>query len=800
MKRVIRATKNPAVTKRETRNALLARKIGAEGIVLLENNGVLPLKSNTVALYGLGARHTAFGGTGSGENRPRYRVNIEEGLKNAGCQIVNGAWLDSLDEAYERERRVWRKQLIKGLKKCKKTAQMDYASAHPFLPPLGPEIKKEGTMPAIYVLTRQAGEGSDRKTEAGDYYIRPEEFAQLKTLCSLYDETILILNVSGVIDLSFTKELSLSAILLTLQGGMEAGGSAADVLLGKVTPSGRLASTWAERYEDYPSYNTYSYQNGNPREEDYFENLYVGYRWFHAHGKKARYPFGYGLSYTTFRKACKQIAVKGSKVSCSVLVENIGSCAGREVIQLYLSVPAGKLKKERVSLAGFAKSALLQPQESEEVEVTFDLRDFASYDIKRAAFILEAGEYLLYLGNNAEKLTEIGVLSLEKEVITEQCKNVCAMKREIAFFTPPAVEREIPDFERIPIHADEIECVTHSYKKPTAPDTKQIKLSIKQKIKLLVGTSYLGGVRNTVFGAAGYTTSAFYKRGIPNMPMTDGPQGLNVSPVTKKPKQNLFNIPAIPEAMRYGILGLLAGGTPKAGRNTYYQYATAFPSEALCAQTWDEALLMEEGRAIGEEMEEFGVTYFLAPAMNLQRSPLCGRNYEYYSEDPYLTGKIAAALTSGVQEQKGRYATLKHFACNNLETERNLSSSNLDERTLREIYLKAFKIAVREAAPKSVMASYNKVNGKYVVNSFELLTDVLRNEFQFEGVVMTDWLAAGHDNSYVELCPKAGCDLIMPGFPTEVKKIYRAYKKGKITREEIEISASRIIQAALNQY
>ena len=323
-------------------------------------------------------------------------------------------------------------------------------------------------------------------------------------------------------------------------------------------------------------------------------------------------------------------------------------------------------------------------------------------------------------------------------------------------------------------------------------------LKLNEQIKLLVGTSYLGGVRDTVFGAAGYTTSAYFRRGIVNMPMTDGPQGLNVSPVSKRPKQNIFNIPAIPEAMRYGILGLLAGRELKKG--TYYQYATAFPSETLCAQTWDEKLIREEGRAIGEEMDEFGVVYFLAPAMNIQRNPLCGRNYEYYSEDPVLTGRLAAAIASGVQEHRGRYATLKHYACNNLETERNLSSSNLSERTLREIYLKAFKIAVRDAKARSVMASYNRVNGEYVCNSYALLTDVLRNEFGFDGVVMTDWLAAGHGESYVEKCAPAGCDLVMPGLPGEAKKIKRALKQGKITKEQIEISAGRIIKAALKEY
>ena len=805
MKRAIRATTDSAVSGREIKNALLARKIGAEGAVLLKNNGVLPLTASEVALYGVGARHTAFGGTGSGECRPRYRVTIEEGLKNAGVAVTTDAFLDGLDGEYESAYRAWRKSLNKGLKKCKKTAQMDYASAHPFLPPLGGEIiKRDSAETALYVLTRQAGEGADRKTEAGDYYIRSEEFEQLKALCGQYQNVVLILNTCGVIDLSFTKELSLSAILYISLAGMEAGNAAADVLLGKVSPSGKLTATWAERYEDYPSHDIYSYRNGNPREEDYPEDVYAGYRWFHANGLSARYPFGYGLSYTRFEATCEEIIVKKSAVACTVSVKNIGERAGREVVQIYLSAPDGKLKKERVSLAGFQKTGLLEPDGREEVKVAFDLRDFASYDEESASFLLEAGDYILYLGSHAQRLTPVGVLSLSKTVATEKCKNVCSVKRELAFFAPPEREREIPALPKIPPDGDSFDCVVHTYPKSALQEGGAAfeKLSLSDKIKLLVGTSYLGAVKNTVFGAAGYTTSRFVRRGIPNMPMTDGPQGLNVSPASLGPKQNFINLPALPESMRFGFLGWLSGlGTPKAGtrRRVYYQYATAFPIETLAAQTFDCDLLRDMGRAVGEEMEEFGVSFFLAPAMNIHRNPLCGRNYEYYSEDPLLTGKLAAAVASGVQERAGRYATLKHYACNNSETERNLSSSNLSERALREIYLKAFKIAVREGKPEGVMASYNMVNGEYVCNSYALLTDVLRNEFGFDGLVMTDWLAAGHDGSYVERCAPAGCDLVMPGFPAEVKKIRRAYKRGEISKEEIALCALRVFNAAIKR-
>lgn len=272
MKRIIRATTNPAISEREKRNAALARKIGAEGIVLLENDGTLPLKEKKAALYGFGARHTAFGGTGSGENRPRYRVTIEEGLLNAGFTVTTRSWLDDFDRSYLSAYETWHAELTEGLKKCKKLEQMDYASAHPFMPPFGRDITEadraaSDTDTALYVLTRQAGEGADRKTEAGDYFILKEELAQLRQLCRLYENVVLLLNISGVMDLGFLDELRLSAVVLLLQGGMEAGNAAADVLSGKVDPSGRLTDTWAKRYEDYPCHDTYSYRSGNAREE-----------------------------------------------------------------------------------------------------------------------------------------------------------------------------------------------------------------------------------------------------------------------------------------------------------------------------------------------------------------------------------------------------------------------------------------------------------------------------------------------------------------------------------------------------
>lgn len=812
MKRMIRATTNPEISLREKEHAALARKLCAEGMVLLENNGVLPLRDTSVALYGFGARHTCFGGTGSGESRPRYRVNIEEGLKNAGLHVTTQSWLDDFDREYDLAYKTWRKDLTEGLKKCSKLQQMDYASAHPFLPPFGRDITEEdarssASSVALYVLTRQAGEGADRQTVPGDYYIREEELSHLKALTALYEQVVLILNIGGIMDLSFTREVKLSATVYALQGGMEMGNGLADLLTGKVNPCGKLTDTWAERYEDYPCHDTFSYRSGDARREEYREGIYTGYRWFDLQRIAPRYPFGYGLSYTTFSIEAESMEVSGSHIALQAKVTNTGSRPGREVVQLYLTAPEGRLKKEVQSLAAFAKSPEILPGESITLPLHFDLRDCASFDSDHSCWVLEAGRYILHLGNSSRCHTPLGALVLDTTVVTEQVQAVCPLKETLSLLPLPEREEQVlADVPCYPVEASAFATVTHTYAAPELLHEEELdrvmeKLTLQDMTNLLVGTSYVGPVRNTVFGAGGTTTSAYIKKGIPNMPMSDGPQGLNLVARALKPRQNFLTIPALPDTLQYGAVNFFAKlSQPKEQekRTVYYQYCTAWPQETLAAQTWDVELLHAQGDAVGREMEEFGVVYWLAPGMNLHRNPLCGRNYEYYAEDPLLTGKIAAAVTRGVQSHKGCYVTLKHFACNNLECERNQSDSILEERTLRETYLKAFRIAVTEGNARGIMASYNKVNGVYVPNNHDLLTRVLRNEWGFEGIVMTDWFASGHDGCLNELCCQAGTDLIMPGTPDIPGTLRKALKAGTLSPEDVERSARRIVYAALH--
>ena len=342
----------------------------------------------------------------------------------------------------------------------------------------------------------------------------------------------------------------------------------------------------------------------------------------------------------------------------------------------------------------------------------------------------------------------------------------------------------------VTLTASDINTVTHSYDTPDFEHSEKIDsiisgMTVKDMTELIVGRTYFGPFRHRVFGAVGYTTSKLFHKGIDAMPMADGPQGINLTRVSKKPRHNFYAVPTLPSAMRK--THKIAGTESVTGNNHYYQFCTSWPCETLVAQTWDTELAYQMGNAVGIEMLEYGIVFWLAPALNIHRNPLCGRNFEYYSEDPVLTGNMAASITKGVQSHKGCYVTLKHFAANNLETNRNVSSSNLDEKTLREIYLKAFKIAVTKADPKSVMCSYNKINGTYTALDYNLQTNVLRNEWGFDGIVMTDWFATGHDESLDELCCKAS-------------KIRKALKKGLITKEDIERSARRIIKLAIESH
>lgn len=798
---------------REREHRALARRAAAEGMVLLKNDGVLPMQPGKVALYGAGSRMTVKGGSGSGDVRERYSVTIEQGLQKAGFTFPNTLWMDRFERKYRADVKAWRDAVEE---KCKaytpiRTMQMfimigENPMPYPSVIPVAEDELTEETDTAIYVVARQAGEGRDRRAEKGDYLLSDLEVESLRRLSAHYGRLILVINCGSVMDLSVLDEIRIDAVLYYAQGGMEGGNALADVLTGRVTPSGKLTDTWGMRYEDYPSADTYSHRNGVLDHEDYLEGIYVGYRWFEAKGLPVRYPFGFGLSYTEFARRIDSVAVQGTEVTARVTVTNTGEIySGREVVQLYLAKPQGRLGAERKSLAAFAKTGLLAPGESGTVTLTFDLAEQAGFDTEKSAFLLEAGEYGILVGSSSADAAPAAVLLLPCEVLTEKVDRIFQNAPEFADFQPDRSDAVYgAALPRIPVDPAAFETVTHTYRMPAERISPKVaekldQLSKEDLIRLCCGGGYSIRCFNNVMGAAGRTCTKLLKKGIPNIVLADGPAGLNVNQSVAIMRDGTPRYPdGLPGDWQWGWLkkwGRLVQAKPGKGRPVYC-FMTAWPSETLQAQTWDTALLEEIGRAVGREMREIGVSVWLAPGLNIHRNPLCGRNFEYYSEDPLVSGRMAAAITRGVQSQGGVGITVKHFCCNNQEDNRTGVSENVSERALREIYLRGFRIAVREGKPWTVMTSYNKVNGVYTPNSYDLCTRVLRGEWGFEGLVMSDWNATDQCSHAAAI--RAGNDLMMPGNAGVYQALKAAVKSGELTREQLRASAARVLKVVFD--
>ena len=814
--KIVKAGTNPEPTQFELENRALARKAAAEGFVLLENDGVLPLKGKRIAIYGSGARMTVKGGTGSGQVRERYSVNIAQGMENAGFEVTSKAWLDRFDQFYADTYEAYRleqEEKVKGIREFGKILHMVTPFQHPTgIPVTEEDVAASECDTAIYVLARQAGEGNDRYDQQGDYRLDDVERENLEFVSKNYKNFIVVVNAGGVIDVSFLDTLHVSALVYYVQGGEEGGNALADALSGKVNFSGKLATSWAYRFEDIPSNTTYSYLAPDKHNQEYNEGIYVGYRYFDTFGVKPRYAFGCGLSYTTFDISYVSVAVEMGAVTVKAVVTNTGSVAGKEVVQLYASVPFGN-SAEKQRLVAFAKTKELAPGETQEVALNVSLRDLSCYNEAKAAWVLRGGEYILRLGNASNSNEPVAVLTLAEETILEQCTNVCPVEHQIDEIQAPAREAEdISGLPALSLEGSIPETIIHTYETPEEdPDALVESMTDEQLITLVIG----GGTSNKnlvveAMGASGTTTPDLYAElGIPNVILSDGPAGLNLTPqvaemggdVTKPVKT-----PQMLEAYRRYLFGftrmIMMKQMAEPGEGiTHYQYATAWPCGQLLAQSFDPELLEQVGDAVGTEMEAYGVTVWLAPGMNIHRNPLCGRTFEYYSEDPYVSGKMAAAIVRGVQSHPGKGMSIKHFTANNCELVRNFSSSNVSERALREIYLRGFEIAVKESNPMTVMAAYNKINGVYCTNNYDLLVKVLRNEWGFEGLVMSDWdsMKATSDpviplSGDVQKAHMAQCDLVSPGRPDQREALKKGLETGAVRREDLKRSAVRILK------
>ena len=798
------------ITEREKKNQALAFEAAAEGIVLLENDGTLPLKPGRLALFGAGAAYTIQGGSGSGEVNVRHAANALEGLENAGFTVTTKDWIDRYDAEWKRGKEAFVRENRKKLRKLS-TKLLAALMAAEYRYPSGDaiterEIEASGADTCIYILSRQSGEGHDRKDEAGSFRLTETEIANIRLCAGLYERFVLVLNTGAVIDLSPLDEIEgINALVYMNQLGMEGGNALAAVLTGLRTPSGKLAVTWPKRYADIP----FSSEFGSPGCDTarYKEGIYVGYRYFDSFGVEPRYPFGYGESYTDFALETTAVELVGTEVQLSVAVTNTGAFSGKEIVQIYVSCPQVGQAREYQRLAAFGKTRLLAPGESETLTLHFPLSALASYEEKTAETYLEAGDYILRVGDSSRNTVPAARLTLPDRVVLSQHRNLCAAAKPIQELnaSAPTEETLSDSLPVLTIDPALFQTAEYGYEPKKEALSEKAKAALdsftaEELVKFCAGTGLFGENKGfRVPGAVGHMTTDYLDRGIPNRELCDGPAGLRIqrrSTIDKKGKIKAVDAAISLYEFLPGWLTKLLLGNPEK-EQVLYQYVTGFPVAAAVAQSWNTQLAEEIGRAVSAEMTEYGVTWWLAPALNIVRNPLCGRNYEYYSEDPLLSGKLAAAVTRGVQATPGNYVTIKHFAANNQEENRYFVSSDLDERTLREIYLCGFEIVVREARPRAVMSAYNKLNGVYCANNRELCTDILRGEWGFDGIVMTDWLSTGEDRADEAGCLGAGVDLIMPGGKKVVKALLTAYKDGRLTDKTLRQCCGRVLEEIL---
>lgn len=762
-------------------HAALSRKAAGEGMVLLKNiGGALPLKrGEKVALFGKATIEYIKGGGGSGDVYTAYVRNIYDGFAEKEAEGKVSVYMPTVEfyKEYVKEEskkiptraqieKIWDK--VNAMDFCKEKDDIIYdtfASMHvreAAVPDELINIAAENADVAVITLSRFSAEGVDRKPIDSDYYLSFEEKSLIDRASKAFKKTIVVLNSGAVVDCEhFADNDKVQGILFGWQGGLEGGAAVADILCGDVCPSGKLADTIPVSY--------YSYQNAEEfltgfEHLDYYDDIYVGYRYFETvpgAAERVRYPFGFGLSYTDFELSGVLCGETDGKIVVSVNVKNIGSVPGKETVQLYYSAPQGVLGKPAKELAAFAKTHLLNPGESETLALSFDIADMASFDdlgkVKKAAYVLEPGKYSFYLGNSVRSAEKIDYeYTVEDDVVVRQANGLLRPfklgKRMVAdgSFEPlPMGEPNYPVGEAAAIEANAPEqtVMFDDVGEKITLDEFIKQFTVDELIDFVGGHQNQPGVCNT--GAFG----GLKRLGIPPLPTADGPAGLRLNAQT--------------------------------GVST-----TAWPCATLLACTWNTELIREVGAAGGAELKENNLAVWLAPAMNIHRNPLCGRNFEYFSEDPLLAGKCCAAEVRGIQSNKIA-VSIKHFACNNRESNRFECDSRVSERALREIYLRGFEICVREADPWTVMSSYNLINGNHTSTSYELLTEMLRGEWGFKGMVTTDW--GVHSTHSDEI--KAGNDLKMgDGDPAELRA---AYESGKLTRADLEKSVRRVLELAL---
>ncbi len=784
------------------------RKIAPECTVLLKKNDDFPLNEPCrVALYGSGARETIKGGTGSGDVNVRHFITVEEGLKKAGFEVTTESWMDQYAASKAGATVRFYQKIREEAERDKKSVLAAALGKTPDEPEYDLPIEAEGKV-CIYVLARNSGEGSDRQIKKGDLLLTDVEIRDILRCQEKYEKFLLVLNVGGPVDISPVVD-KVDNILLLGQLGTVTGDVLADIVSGKANPSGKLTASWA-RAEDYSVIKDYDLND-----TCYREGIYVGYRNFDVADAKPVFSFGYGLSYSEFNTETVNTELADSILTVSVRITNTGKYPGKKAVILYYGAPQGKLNKPVRELGTYAKSNELKPQESETVTLKLPLENMASYCEESHNWILEKGDYLISIEeqqvcrirfNNSVSVSEANSLNISTGFADRIESTEAVTEKGLTVFTSDEESlKGIGHFDRNRVYYPDAESIDLS----SFTDDELIRTCIG-RYDSNSGTSIVGNAGNVVAGAAAESADFLSDKGFGKLVLADGPAGLRLATSYILNENGAFGnefasmeniIQFLDEPLKSALQAKI--DTIKKiseSAQKYYQFTTAIPIGTALAQAFNPEVAEKCGDIVGEEMGIYGVNVWLAPALNIQRSPLCGRNFEYYSEDPVVSGLTAAAVVRGVQKHDKCAVTIKHFACNNQEYNRFGSNSVLSERTLREIYLKGFEICIKQSAPKCIMSSYNLLNGIHTANHYDLLTTILRDEWGFGGVVMTDWGTTDsafnmgvHGPSDSALCIKAGNDWIMPGNNKNHVRITEALASGELNREDLEKCAGRIL-------
>ena len=718
------------------------RKAACDGLVLLKNEGVLPLdKQSSTAYFGRVQNDYFYVGYGSGGDvNPNYLVSPMAALRDRG------------DIAYDQE--------LAGLYAdwcaCHVPQVCDWAqwpTCHPEMPLRDDQVRRaaQKSETAVVILGRAMGESMDNSAIKGGYYLTDEEQGLLEQVTREFKKTVVVIDAGNIIDLSWTREYDLQAVLYAFQGGMESGNGVIDVLYGDAEPGGKLTDTIPAHYEDAPTYGNF----GGLDQNTYAEDIYVGYRYYETFApEKVLYPFGFGLSYTTFRLETRG-RMEGDCLVLDVTVSNTGARPGREVVQVYAQPPQGQLGKPLRNLVAFRKTGRLAPGETQTLSFRIAPEELASYDDSGVtgnphAYVLEAGEYTLYVGTDVRTAEPAFSWKLEQLRVVRQLRALASPTADFKRLRPKAQgEGFVPEYEPVPRASPHRKADILAKMPREIPFTGDKGIRFRDVCAGKAGMDAFvaqltpeeldaltrgEGEMDSPFGAKGNagmlggTTQVLRDKGVPTITTTDGPSGIRVC-----------------------------------------YYTALLPCGTALASAWDPEATEALGRLFGHEMVKKGSDILLGPGLNIHRDPLCGRNFEYFSEDPLLSGKMAAAMVRGIQSVKGRSACPKHFACNNQETNRAHNDSRLSMRALREIYLRGFEICVKESAPLTLMTSYNQINGVWGHYQYELVTNILREEWGFDGLVMTDWwMQPCGDPDFPSLRNdayrvRAQVDVLMPG-------------------------------------